>query len=64
MKKLFVMKTWKEKPMWQCSQCEWNTLRGEAAMMEHIQQRHSARPEAAEKPEPIIQTYSRFGNPL
>ena len=36
----YVMKEWKGKPMWQCTRCRWNTLKGIEAMEAHVRTQH------------------------
>jgi hypothetical protein len=36
----FTVGTWHGQTQWQCSFCAWDTLVGEAAMMDHIRDRH------------------------
>jgi hypothetical protein len=37
---LYTMGSWNGKPQWKCSLCPWDTLEGEAAMLEHLATRH------------------------
>jgi hypothetical protein len=56
----FTMGRWNGLPQWKCTQCPWDTLDGEATLMEHYAERHAPPPEPA-KPT-IIQTFDRWGN--
>jgi len=51
--------TWNKLPRWQCKLCSWDTLEGEAAMLQHIMERHAPAPERVPLKVPL---YDRYGN--
>lgn len=53
---------WNGLPMWTCGVCQWDTLEGEGAMVEHIRAQHE--PPPAPPPAPVIQVFDRWGNPV
>lgn len=55
----WIMGTWHGLPRWQCALCPWDTLEGEAAMIEHIEQLHGVAP----APATLVQAYDAWGNP-
>lgn len=36
----YAMGEWNGKPQWRCKLCPWDTLEGEAAMLDHMATRH------------------------
>lgn len=58
----FVTGEWNGLPMWTCGVCQWDTLDGEGAMLEHIRAQHEPPPPAPV--EPLVQVYDRWGNPV
>lgn len=56
---LYTTNTWNGLPRWACTQCPWDTLDGEEAMLEHIAEAHTPPPPVVSR---IIPVYDRFGN--
>ncbi len=56
----WTLSTWSGLPQWRCTLCPFDTLDGEDAMIEHIENRHGAIPAAA----PLVQAYDARGNPI
>lgn len=42
--KPYSLGTWRGRMQWKCKQCPWDTLEGEAAMLEHIASAHTPPP--------------------
>jgi hypothetical protein len=57
--KPYTMGEWNGKPQWKCKLCPWDTLEGEAAMLEHLATRH--KPPA---PRVSILVADKHGNPI
>jgi len=58
----FTVGTWAGRPQWTCVRCRYDTLKGEADILAHWQEKHEPRPEP--KPEPRVQVYSASGRPI
>lgn len=43
-KQLYTMGTWRGMRQWKCKLCPWDTLEGEAKMLEHIASAHKPPP--------------------
>jgi len=39
--KPYILGTWAGRTQWKCKLCPWDTLRGEAAMLQHIATKHA-----------------------
>lgn len=59
----YVQGTWNGLPMWTCTVCQWDTLEGEAVMLEHLRVQHLPPEPPAPEP-PLVQVYDRWGNPV
>jgi hypothetical protein len=57
----YVMARWKSKPMWQCRKCPWNTLKGEAVMLEHVDKVHGEKKPAPVARPRVIVVYDKYG---
>lgn len=58
----FVVGTWRGRTQWRCRACPWDTLDGEAAIMEHIQAAHTPKPPPRRAV--TLPLVDRFGNPI
>lgn len=56
---LFTTGTWNGLSRWACTQCPWDTLDGEDAMLEHVAEAHTPAPAPVSR---IIPVYDRYGN--
>lgn len=52
--------TWHGLPMLRCKLCPFDTLEGEAVMIEHIEARHAP---PVREARPLVQVYDVYGNP-
>jgi hypothetical protein len=59
----FTLGRWQTFTQWKCAYCPYDTLQGEAVIMEHYQERHAPPPEPAPAPR-LIQVADRSGNPV
>lgn len=58
----WVMGMWGTFTQWQCTLCRWDTLEGEAAILEHYLAVH-APPKAPDRPGVVLRA-DRFGNEI
>jgi hypothetical protein len=56
---IYEMGMWGAFPQWKCLHCPWDTLDGEAAMLEHYARVHLVR---AAEPARTIPVFDRWGN--
>jgi hypothetical protein len=59
--KHFTMGKWKDLDLWQCSECGFNTLEGEEAILSHLESAHFPPPKPVPPPESKILRVTRFG---
>jgi len=57
--KPYTLGKWRGHTQWKCRFCPWDTLVGEAAMLEHWATRHRPQPERR-----LIQAYDAGGRPI
>ena len=57
----WITAEWGVLPQWRCCLCPFDTLDGEAAMLEHWRECHAHPVPVA--PPPVIQIYDKWGNP-
>jgi hypothetical protein len=58
---LYTVGRWKGLTQYRCTLCGWDTLHGEAAMREHMAQRHTPPPKPKRVSALLV---NRFGNPI
>lgn len=58
----FEVGEWNGHVQWRCRLCPWDTLKGEAAMREHLAARHA--PKVEQPVKRLIQAYDARGNPI